>query len=102
MNTICYRDFKLVSNQFILWMLTSDIVYLRDNTVKAFTTLVQRNRNFIQVTRIISLQDMSCNLLLSFQEIFDRNHITDIFTNEIYINKVQVVSSLFLQQIYKF
>ena len=45
---------------------------------------------------------MSCNLLLAFQEIFDRNHITDIFTNEIYINKVQVVSSLFLQQIYKF
>ena len=47
---ISCRDFKLVSNQFILWMLTSDIVYLRDNTVKAFTTLVQRNRNFIQVT----------------------------------------------------
>ena len=36
-------------NQFIIWMLTSDIIYLRDNTVKAFTTLVQRNRNFIQV-----------------------------------------------------
>ena len=43
------RDFKLVCNQFIIWMLTSDIIYLRDNTVKAFTTLVQRNRNFIQV-----------------------------------------------------
>ena len=28
----------------------------------------------------------------SIQEIFDRTHITDIFTNEVYINKVQVVS----------
>ena len=78
-------------NQFIIWMLTSDIIYLRDNTVKAFTTLVQRNRNFIQVKNLLGHVSRVI-LSLSIQEIFDRTHITDIFTNEVYINKVQVVS----------
>ena len=45
---IC-RDFYLVSNQFKLWMLTTDIAYLRDSAVKGFETIVQRNKNFLQV-----------------------------------------------------
>ena len=60
---ICVRDFKLVCNQFIIWMLTSDVIYLRDNTVKAFTTLVQRNRNFIQVINLdLSRSRLKSNL----------------------------------------
>ena len=44
-----FRDFYLVSNQFKLWMLTTDIAYLRDSAVKGFETIVQRNKNFLQV-----------------------------------------------------
>lgn len=61
-----FRDFKLVCNQFIIWMLTSDIIYLRDNTVKAFTTLVQRNRNFIQVKNLDLFRSSLKGNLLSF------------------------------------
>lgn len=50
MNYFCiFRDFYLVSNQFKLWMLTTDIAYLRDSAVKGFETIVQRNKNFLQV-----------------------------------------------------
>ena len=55
-------------NQFIIWMLTSDIIYLRDNTVKAFTTLVQRNRNFIQVNKDFSLINVSVESNLLFRK----------------------------------
>ena len=63
---IFVRDFKLVCNQFIIWMLTSDVIYLRDNTVKAFTTLVQRNRNFIQVIKLDFSRSRLKSNLLSF------------------------------------
>ena len=48
-----FRDFYLVSNQFKLWMLTTDIAYLRDSAVKGFETIVQRNKNFLQVRLIL-------------------------------------------------
>ena len=91
-----FRDFYLVSNQFKLWMLTTDIAYLRDTAVKGFETIVQRNKNFLQVRLIPMLYveskvNESRFLILYFQEMFDKSYISDIFSNEIYTNKVQVV-----------
>ena len=88
------RDFTLVCNQFKLWMLTSDISYLRDSSLKGFSTLIQKNKNLVQVIVL-----KMCKFLITkffMQEIFDKSFITDIFTNEIYRNKLQVVGYHYL------
>ena len=71
------RDFKLVLDQLKLWMLTSQIGYLRENSIKGFGVLVQRNTKYLQTY-------------------FNRDYVTDIFTNEIYTNKLQVVRKYLL------
>ena len=71
------RDFKLVLDQLKLWMLTSQIGYLRENSIKGFGVLVQRNTKYLQTY-------------------FNRDYVTDIFTNEIYTKKLQVVRKYLL------
>ena len=57
------RDFTLVCNQFKLWMLTSDISYLRDSSLKGFSTLIQKNKNLVQVIVFKNVQILD-NLIL--------------------------------------
>jgi len=66
------EDFNLVCNQFKLWVLTSEIPYLRDSSMAGFSALVNKNRH-------------------NLQELFNKSYITDIFTNEIYRNKLQII-----------
>merc|ERR1719204_2901961 len=69
------EDFVLIVNQLKLWTLTSDVPYLRDTSRKSFSSLVQRYK-------------------AQFQEICNKEYITDLLSNESYCNKSQVVMVL--------
>ena len=75
LNSFLFRDFANIINQLKVWVLTSDVDYLRTSSLKGFSSLIKKYKT-------------------EFQAICTSPYITDLFTNEIYVNKLRVVSEV--------
>ena len=49
LNTFLFRDFVIIINQLKLWVLTTDVAYLKNSSLRGFSILIKKYKTEFQV-----------------------------------------------------